>query len=270
MKKNMKILLSFSLFFIVANTKISADNEKTKNDISEELISEESELDFHVIEPEIVSEDTDEEIETGESELTENNIEIEEISVEIVEANENPLDEVVSTIVSRGENGNTTWELDSDGTLTVIPKLNTDGKIFSPVGASLDRNIVKTIEVNEGVRLPDNAVSTFSKFPELEKIHFVNMDTSNVKSMSDLFSNNPKLVNINIENWNVSNVVNMSRMFSNATSLKTLDVSQWNTCNVSHLSEMFNQAKSLTDIDVSQWDTGNVKSTKKCLTVQKV
>lgn len=83
-----------------------------------------------------------------------------------------------------------------------------------------------------------------------------NIDTSNVKSMSNMFF----LTNysdLNISNWNTSNVNDMSGMFLECKNLN-FDVSKWNTGNVNNMSFMFSDVKNYNP-DVSKWNTSNVK-----------
>ncbi len=83
-------------------------------------------IEVEVEEPELVEHGEYEEI------IEEEQVEYyeEEIILEAVEEPEFQIKEPVVTndIVKSGENGNTTWTIDSEGLLSIVAKVNTDGK----------------------------------------------------------------------------------------------------------------------------------------------
>ena len=100
----------------------------------------------------------------------------------------------------------------------------------------------------------------FYKFENLTEISGIkeNLNTANVKNMSDMFCGCSSLTTLDLSNFNTANVKNMSDMFSFCSSLTTLDLSNFNTANVTDMRYMFSDCSRLTTLDVSNFNTANV------------
>ena len=107
---------------------------------------------------------------------------------------------------------------------------------------------------------PTSCANWFCKFNNLTEISGIkeNLNTANVKNMSDMFSFCSSLTTLDLSNFNTANVTDMSYMFYECRSLTTLDVSNFNTANVTDMNCMFYNCSSLTTLDVSNFNTANV------------
>lgn len=85
-----------------------------------------------------------------------------------------------------------------------------------------------------------------------------NLDTSNIKSMSQMFYGCSKITTLDLSTYNTNNVVSISRMFYGCRALSSIDLSSFNTSKVTDMSSMFKQNDSLTTLDLSNFDTSNV------------
>ena len=191
-------------------------------------------------------------------------------------------DEILAvTPVSATDFGNCTWELDSEGTLTIKPKPNTDGVLgnfafgttngkWGPISAWGPRNQdIRKVVFSSGVKADwnscygmfwfcenltsidfsdfdtQNATSFYAMFYgcyNLESIDISNFNTSNVTVMAHMFRECRKVKSISFgNNFKTNNVTDMTYMFTNCCSLQTLDLSTFNTANVDHMEAMFNE-----------------------------
>ena len=98
--------------------------------------------------------------------------------------------------------------------------------------------------------------SMFYFFSTIHKIK-IDMDTSNVKIMSNAFRNISARV-LDLSSFDTSNVTNMSGMFDGCPNLRVLDLSSFDTSNVTNMSGMFAGCVHLCDLDLSSFDTSNV------------
>lgn len=106
------------------------------------------------------------------------------------------------------------------------------------------------------------------------KPYLNNIDTSNIKDMSNLFSafegepkgelvklgiNSATIEILDISKWNTSNVKDMSGMFMELTNLKQINLSGFDTSKVENMSGMFAGCSSLTEIDISNFTGESLK-----------
>ena len=107
-------------------------------------------------------------------------------------------------------------------------------------------------------------VSTYGWFHNLTKLRSIkgieNLNTSNVKSMSDMFDGCSSLTSVDVSGFNTSNVKDMGGMFFGCSSLSNIDVSGFSSSNVKDMGGMFNGCSSLSNIDVSRFNTSNVEN----------
>ena len=94
------------------------------------------------------------------------------------------------------------------------------------------------------------------KLKQIEGIK--NLNTENVKDMSNMFYGCSGLISLDVTNFNTANVTNMREMFASCTSLTSLDVTNFNTENVTNMRSMFEFCTSLTSLDVTNFNTKNV------------
>ncbi|WP_288846624.1 BspA family leucine-rich repeat surface protein, partial [uncultured Fructobacillus sp.] len=105
----------------------------------------------------------------------------------------------------------------------------------------VDKDSVKSININANVTLAPDASGTFANFSNITKITGLeNVDTSQVTNMGFLFSADIKLETIaGLENWDVSKVTNFQFSFARTHQLNNLNLSQWNVSSATNMSHMF-------------------------------
>lgn len=85
-----------------------------------------------------------------------------------------------------------------------------------------------------------------------------NLNTSNVKNMSEMFGQCSNLETLDLSHFNTEKVENMSNMFNGCTKLHDLNISSFNTEKVKYMNEMFDGCSSLKTLDLSHFNTENV------------
>jgi surface protein len=120
---------------------------------------------------------------------------------------------------------------------------------------------IQTVEFHEAFAdvKPVCAKGWFAGFESLEKIiRLKYLNTSNVKTMSEMFSQCESLTSLDLTSFNTSNVTDMSAMFYGCKSLKTLNLASFNTAKVTDMSSMFSSCESLTSLNLSSFNTSKV------------
>ena len=87
------------------------------------------------------------------------------------------------------------------------------------------------------------------------------LDTSMIKSMTNMFSNCSSLQQLDVSKWDVSSVTSIYCTFYNCSLLQQLDVSNWDVSSVDNMSSAFRECSSLQQLDVSNWDVSSVTTT---------
>lgn len=82
-----------------------------------------------------------------------------------------------------------------------------------------------------------------------------NLNTSNVKNMSEMFGQCSNLETLDLSHFNTEKVGNMSNMFNGCTKLRDLNISSFNTENVTNMYGMFDGCSSLETLDLSHFNT---------------
>ena len=102
-----------------------------------------------------------------------------------------------------------------------------------------------------------NMSEMFGQCSNLETLDLSHFNTEKVGNMSNMFNGCTKLRDLNISNFNTENVTNMYGMFDGCSSLETLDLSHFNTRYVRNdgMNYMFNGCSSLSSLDVSNFTT---------------
>ena len=134
-----------------------------------------------------------------------------------------------------------------------------NGKINNELWNNLKKELnlkEYSIEIKEGIQLPDNCFEMFDGFKKELSIH-PNIDTSNVESMDYMFCNT-KLANPDVSNWDTSKVKSMYGMFERAASANP-DTSNWDVSNVKNMSCMFRDAPRANP-NTTNWNTSKVKN----------
>ena len=86
-----------------------------------------------------------------------------------------------------------------------------------------------------------------------------NLNTSNVKNMSEMFGQCSNLETLDLSHFNTEKVGNMSNMFNGCTKLHDLNISSFNTENVTNMYGMFYGCSSLETLDLSHFNTRYVR-----------
>ena len=164
---------------------------------------------------------------------------------------------------------NRPWVKYADGTLTFRCgykktlgeneyELNS-GK-YLPAWNTYNRKISKVVfEASFANARPTNCYAWFKSFRNLTQIAGIeNLNTENVKDMSNMFYSCSGLISLDVTHFNTENVKDMSNMFYGCSGLISLDVTHFNTENVKDMSNMFYSCSSLTSLDVTNFNTANV------------
>lgn len=86
-----------------------------------------------------------------------------------------------------------------------------------------------------------------------------NLNTSNVKNMSEMFGQCSNLETLDLSHFNTEKVTTMAQMFYGCTKLHNLNISSFNTENVTNMYEMFYGCSSLETLDLSHFNTRYVR-----------
>ena len=164
---------------------------------------------------------------------------------------------------------NRPWVKYADGTLTFRCgykktwgeneyELNSDE--YLPAWNTYNRKISKVVfEASFANARPTNCYAWFKSFRNLTQIEGIeNLNTENVKDMSDMFYICSGLISLDVTHFNTENVKDMSNMFYGCSGLISLDVTHFNTENVTSMRNMFYSCSSLTSLDVTNFNTANV------------
>lgn len=93
----------------------------------------------------------------------------------------------------------------------------------------------------------------------IEKVEFINYDTSHIVDMSIMFNGCFKLKELNLSKFDTSKVKYMGYMFCGCENLVELDLSSFDTRKVVNMSGMFTYCKSLTRLDLSNFVIDNTR-----------
>ena len=137
-------------------------------------------------------------------------------------------------------------------------ELNSDK--YLPAWNTYNRKISKVVfEASFANARPTNCYAWFKSFRNLTQIAGIeNLNTENVKDMSDMFYICSGLISLDVTHFNTENVKDMSDMFYGCSGLISLDVTHFNTENVTSMRNMFYSCSSLTSLDVTNFNTANV------------
>ena len=124
---------------------------------------------------------------------------------------------------------------------------------YLPAWNTYNRKISKVVfEASFANARPTNCYAWFQSFRNLTQIAGIeNLNTENVKDMSNMFYICSGLISLDVTHFNTENVTSMRNMFYSCSSLTSLDVTNFNTANVTDMSNMFSNCRNLTTIYVS-------------------
>ena len=130
-------------------------------------------------------------------------------------------------------------------------ELNSDE--YLPAWNTYNRKMSKVVfEASFANARPTNCYAWFKSFRNLTQIAGIeNLNTENVKDMSNMFYGCSGLISLDVTHFNTENVTSMRNMFYSCSSLTSLDVTNFNTANVTDMSNMFSNCRNLTTIYVS-------------------
>jgi len=114
-----------------------------------------------------------------------------------------------------------------------------------------------TIAQDQGVKIAPEGIE-FGEFKNVEKIEFLEVDTSEVVTMTGMFHGCKKIKELDLSKFNTIKVQNMDYMFSGCSELKKLDLSNLNTNKVTNMKGMFVNCSGLEELDVSNFNMSNV------------
>ncbi len=244
---------------------ISTEEVETEESIASEKIEEEFttlEIKENQIEQEEVT--TDEVTETEQEEIITDEETIVDFTSEETTANdvESTAEEIEKKLnsdnsVQSGSYRNITWEIDTNGKLTV----SGTGDFSSATGYDRApwyhyRESITSAVVN--VTGMKDASYMFYNCENLARVNLDNFDTSEVINMHCMFSGCSSMIALDVSKFNIENVTNMRGMFERCSSMIVLDVSKFNTENVTDMGWMFDSCSSLTALDISNFNTENI------------
>ena len=157
--------------------------------------------------------------------------------------------------------GSCSWEIDTDGNLTVYPGTGANqSSNRSPWYDYRTRIKSVTFAAKDGqkVVLPANCSYLFAEFSACESFDFSGLDTSALTNASSMFSGCSALTALDVSDWDTSSLTYALKMFYMCDALETLDVSGWDTSSLVNAQYMFGICEKLGALDVSDWDTSNV------------
>lgn len=111
---------------------------------------------------------------------------------------------------------------------------------------------------------PTTCRSWFNGFLQLTEIKGIkNLNTSEVRYMSDMFAGCSKLKSVDLTYMNLQNVEDMNNMFYYCLALKTVYLKGLNTYKVKNMKSMFELCTSLEYLDLSSFNTQKVENFQK-------
>ena len=164
-------------------------------------------------------------------------------------------------VVESGDWGTCSWDLTSEGVLTIHPGTAPDDSYdISPWFDYVNdiTSIVVKTEDGKKVVAPPLAGAMFSCLYNVTSIDLSGLDTSRVTDMGFMFSTCSNLTSLDLSGFDTSNVTDISGMFYGCASLTSVNLSSFDTSNVTDMSALFWHDISLTEIDLSSFETGKV------------
>lgn len=160
---------------------------------------------------------------------------------------------LTDAIVSSGKDGTCTWDIDSDGKLTIhAGVLTTDQGSWISYASS-----ITSVYVDKGVSILGTGkdYGPFSGLTNAKTIDVTNLDVSNAAALKAFFRNDSNLIQIiGLNTWNTSKCTDMSYLFLGDNSLTSMDISKFDTSNVTNLNYTFS------GVDFTKSDPNEIKN----------
>ncbi|MFD1900715.1 BspA family leucine-rich repeat surface protein [Enterococcus termitis] len=163
---------------------------------------------------------------------------------------------LTSTLKDSGMYGTSSWELYTDGTMTVSSG-SFVGELVGNAPWQKYKNIVTKITFTGPVTLQPEANHLFANCRLLTTVNTEQLDTSLVINMGGMFFYCTSLASVDVSTWNTSSAINMGGMFGNCYALTSLNLENFDVSNVTSIAGIFANS-GLVDLQVSTWNTISV------------
>ncbi|PMD72240.1 BspA family leucine-rich repeat surface protein [Companilactobacillus nuruki] len=168
---------------------------------------------------------------------------------------------LTATIGNSGMDGTCTWDIDSNGKLTIHAGTLNDGQ-----GSWISyASSITSVYVDPGVSILGTTVDNgpLSGLTNVKTIDVTNLNVSNATGLQAFFKNDSNLTEIDgLNTWNISKCTNISWLFYGDSLLTTMDISGFDTSNVTDMSYTLS-GLNLTKIgsnQITNWDVSKVNT----------
>lgn len=161
-----------------------------------------------------------------------------------------------------------TFKYGEQPTIDNVKCFTLNSKTYVPNWSNKDelKKNVTTVVFDESFAAasPTTCRSWFNGFYQLTEIKGIkNLNTSEVRYMSDMFAGCSKLKSVDLTYMNLQNVEDMNNMFYYCLALKTVYLKGLNTYKVKNMKSMFELCTSLEHLDLSSFNTQKVENFQK-------
>lgn len=162
--------------------------------------------------------------------------------------------------IASGDCGTCVWAIDSEGKLTIRPKVGAYGELGEsfPWGSYGDK--VTSVSVVETVKAGESCSSMFSGLSAATDMQLSGLDTSAATQMRYMFYGCSSLGELDLSSFQTPALESMQAMFAGCGALERLDVSGFDTSSVHTLNQAFMGCAKLRSLDLSSFDTSRVTS----------
>ena len=158
-----------------------------------------------------------------------------------------------------GTSGTCTWEIDTNGNLTIRPTDGTNGTLDKMAFGWKDHaDLIRTVTVAPGVNAPEEFTEAFRDCAQLTQVDLSRLNVSEVTTMRGLFWGCSSLSSISLE-LNAPKVTEMGYMFYQCSRLESVDLTKLKTSSVTSMNQMFYGCSSLFSVSLSSSKVFNMK-----------
>ena len=164
-------------------------------------------------------------------------------------------DRMADTYTYQGNDGNEVgywgtcrWLLNSDGLLTIGAGTGESNTSFGDSPWKAFQNRIKSIQVADGVVMPENCVNLFSMLNTLKTVEFGDIDASNVTTIEGLFAWDDALEAVDLRAFAGSELTNLSCVFQFCYALETVNLTRLDWSHMSEAQNTFQDCMSLREI----------------------
>ncbi len=170
-----------------------------------------------------------------------------------------PVGTTVKDLSANGDQSVVGW---LDGTTYYVSTQNQYKKVIFNENSSqmfyMHEDITSIDFSNVDTSLVKSMTNMFSA-TGIESLDLSNFDTSKVEKMTGMFNYCSKLKSLDLSNFNTENVTAMHGMFEGSSALESITFSEtFNTASVTDMEDMFQDCSSLTTLDLTSFDMRNV------------